>query len=70
MFFTDSPHRTIWAFDYDVETGNLDTGSRRAWWVLGEGTDGREEGMGAGGEVPDGLCVDEKGDFCFDIWGG
>ena len=50
MYWADSPRRTVWAYDYD-----LDTGERRAPRVFT-----RFGGSGAPG-FPDGACVDADG---------
>ncbi len=57
MYFADSPARTIWAFDYDVETG--DVANRR---VLARFDD--QPGQ------PDGSCVDAEGFIWNAQWNG
>ena len=53
MFFADSPHKTIYQFDYDAKTG--DVSNKRPFFVMPE--DNRY-GKDA---VPDGHCIDEDG---------
>lgn len=48
MYLVDTVPRTIWAFDYDVDTGTVERGRR---WVVCSESDGR----------PDGLAVDAEG---------
>ncbi len=50
MYFTDSPRRTIWAYDYDTATGDL--GDRRIFAEIP-----KEPGRGTG----DGATVDAEG---------
>jgi len=57
LYLVDSGPATIWAFDYDVDSGTL--GSRRPL-VVAE--------PGAGG--PDGLCTDDEGCLWVAMWGG
>jgi sugar lactone lactonase YvrE len=57
MYFTDSPFRTIYAFDYDAATGDL--ANLRPFIVVPEG-----EG------TPDGLTVDSEGCIWSARWGG
>jgi sugar lactone lactonase YvrE len=56
MYFTDSMVRTIWAYEFDAEKGDL--GERRAFACFAE--DG----------VPDGLTVDAEGFVWAAIWDG
>ena len=62
FFYTDSPTKTIWAFDYDVEKVELT--NKRAWWVC----DGEKHGWGD--VVPDGFAMDAAGDIWAALWGG
>ncbi|WP_226782439.1 SMP-30/gluconolactonase/LRE family protein [Oceaniglobus trochenteri] len=57
FYFTDSGIRTIWAYDFDLERGEI--ANRRAFVTLDE-----EQG------VPDGLCVDAEGGVWVAIWDG
>jgi L-arabinonolactonase len=57
MYFTDSMVRTIWAYEFDLRSGNL--GTRRIFARLSE-NDG----------VPDGLTVDAEGFVWSAIWDG
>lgn len=57
MYFTDSGHGQIYAFDFDVDTGGLD--NRRTFARVNP-ADG----------VPDGLCVDAEGFVWSAHWGG
>ena len=57
MYFTDSMVRTIWAYDYELSTGEL--GARRVFAQLSDG-----DGM------PDGLTVDSEGGVWVAIWDG
>ena len=57
MFFTDSVIRTIWAFDYDVETGDL--ANQRPFVQLAE-----SDGM------PDGMVMDSEGCLWSALWDG
>lgn len=57
FYHTDSPTRTIFAYDYDPKTHRL--GSRRAFVTLGP-----DEG------IPDGMTVDADGFVWSAIWGG
>lgn len=57
MYFTDSLLRTIWAYEYDLATGDL--GARRIFAQLAE-SDG----------LPDGLTVDSEGYVWSAVWGG
>ena len=58
MYFTDSPTRTIWSFDYDLETGNIS--NRRAHFKL----EGELEDA-----VPDGWAMDVEGYIWTAIFG-
>lgn len=49
MYFTDSPTRSIFAYDFDPETGSMS--NKRVLWKLTDET----------GSVPDGLTVDAEG---------
>lgn len=57
FYFTDSMVRTIWAYDFDAEAGEL--GERRVFARLAD-----DDG------VPDGLTVDSEGFVWSAIWGG
>jgi len=49
LYFTDSPHREIWVFDYDQATGRVVVDSRRVFATVPPPG------------VPDGSCVDSAG---------
>lgn len=55
MYYTDSGPRTIWAFDFDVETGSA---TNRRVFATDEGC------------APDGLTVDASGGVWSAKWGG
>ena len=55
MYFADSPQRTIWAFDYDAERG--DVANRRVFARTAVG-------------YPDGSCVDADGCLWNAAWDG
>ena len=57
LYYTDSLRRTIWVYDYDLATGELD--NRRPFAAVPPD---------AG--VPDGLCVDAEGCIWSAHWGG
>jgi L-arabinonolactonase len=57
LYYTDSLRRTIWAYDYDLETGAV--ANRRVFARVPDD---------AG--VPDGLCVDAEGGVWSAHWGG
>lgn len=57
MYFTDSMVRTIWAYEFELSSGEL--GKRRVFAKLAEG-DG----------VPDGLTIDSAGYVWSAIWDG
>jgi L-arabinonolactonase len=57
MYFTDSMVRTIWVYDFDLESGSL--GTRRVFAKLSP-----DDG------VPDGLAVDSEGYVWSAIWDG
>lgn len=57
MYFTDSVVRTIWAYEFEFESGGL--GQRRVFATFAE-----DEGM------PDGLTVDAEGYVWSAIWDG
>ena len=57
MYFTDSGHGTIYVFDYDIDTGEIENKSVFA-------TVDRVNGM------PDGLTVDAEGGIWSAHWGG
>jgi sugar lactone lactonase YvrE len=57
LYYTDSLRRTIWAYDYDLETGAI--AKRRTFARVPDD---------AG--VPDGLCVDAEGFVWSAHWGG
>lgn len=59
MYYTDSIQSTIFAFDYEVETGNI--ANQRPFIQLPED----ERGI-----VPDGLCVDKEGCIWSAHWNG
>ena len=56
MYFTDSPADTIYAFDFDAETGNISR--QRSFYKHN------------GGAHPDGLAIDENGDLWVALWNG
>ncbi len=57
MYFTDSGHRAIYAFDFDLDTGTIE--NRREFARVAP-----EDGM------PDGLAVDAQGGVWGAHWGG
>jgi L-arabinonolactonase len=57
MYFADSPRRTIVAFAYDPDTG--DVGGKRTVATIA-----------AGNGVPDGSCVDSEGFIWNAVWDG
>jgi len=57
MYVTDSPVRTIWAYEFDDESGDI--GARRVFARLPD-----DDGM------PDGLTVDTEGGVWSAVWGG
>jgi sugar lactone lactonase YvrE len=57
MYYTDSLRHAIWAYDFDLETGEID--GRRPFARVPDD---------AG--VPDGLCVDAEGFVWRAHWGG
>ena len=57
MYFTDSMIRTIWAYDFDLETGDI--ANRRVFVRLAD-----DDG------VPDGLTVDAEGFVWSAVWDG
>ena len=57
LYYTDSLRRTIWAYDYDLDTGAI--ANRRVFARVPD-----EAG------VPDGLCVDAQGGVWSAHWGG
>jgi sugar lactone lactonase YvrE len=57
LYYTDSLRRTIWAYDYDLDTGAIT--NRRTFARVPD-----EAG------VPDGLCVDAEGHVWSAHWGG
>jgi L-arabinonolactonase len=57
MYYTDSDQKTIWAFDFDVESGML---ANRRDFVASHDEPG----------VPDGLTVDSEGFVWSARWGG
>jgi sugar lactone lactonase YvrE len=57
MYHADSLRHVIWAYDFDLETGEI--GNRRAFAEVPEDTG-----------VPDGLCVDAEGFVWSAHWGG
>ncbi|KAI1622665.1 hypothetical protein EDD37DRAFT_651929 [Exophiala viscosa] len=56
MYFADSQDQTVWAFDFDAETGSIE--NRRVFY--------RHEGKA----VPDGLAVDAEGNVWLALWEG
>lgn len=62
MFFADSPHKTIYQFDYDAETG--DVTNKRPFFVMPEDNRYGEDA------VPDGHCIDEEGFMWTALHGG
>ena len=78
MLFTDSPSRTIWAFDYEGESGKIS--NRREWfklegWVsIPKAGPRSEEGDCEDfefpeGSVPDGFQLDKEGNLWTALWG-
>jgi sugar lactone lactonase YvrE len=57
MYYTDSPRRLIWAYDYEPDTGTM----------ANEGVFAR---IPDDAGVPDGLCVDAEGFVWSAHWGG
>ena len=57
MYFTDSPRKVIYAYEYDQEAGEI--ANRRVWVDSSEETG-----------VPDGLCVDQEGCVWSARWDG
>jgi sugar lactone lactonase YvrE len=57
MYFTDSPRKLIYAYDFDLESGSI---ANRRNWVDSNEQDG----------VPDGLCVDSQGCVWSARWDG
>lgn len=57
MYITDSPSGDIYAFDFDVETGNIS--NKRVFFHLGDGSG-----------VPDGFAMDVEGCFWVAVHGG
>lgn len=57
MYITDSPAGDIYAFDFDVETGNIS--NQRVFFHLGDGSG-----------VPDGFAMDVEGCFWVAVHGG
>ncbi len=57
MYFTDSPRKLIYTYDFDVATGSIEN---RRIWVDSSEQDG----------VPDGLCVDSQGCVWSARWDG
>jgi sugar lactone lactonase YvrE len=57
MYFTDSGARTIWAYDYDLETATLSAQRLFAQFEASDGT-------------PDGASVDEEGFYWCALYGG
>lgn len=57
MYFTDSDIKTIFKYDYDLETGNISNG--KPFIVLAKG-DG----------IPDGMCMSTDGSLWVAIWEG
>ena len=55
FFFSDSPYKQIFVYDYDEQTGDI-SGRR----VLFEIEDG----------VPDGMCIDRNDNLWVAVWGG
>ncbi|KAK2761339.1 hypothetical protein FQN54_001861 [Arachnomyces sp. PD_36] len=57
MYITDSPSGDIYAFDFDVESGNI--ANKRVFFHLGDGSG-----------VPDGFAMDVEGCFWIAVHGG
>ena len=57
MYFTDSPRKIIYTYDYEVVSGAIDN---RRVWVDSRGDSG----------VPDGLCIDSEGCVWSARWDG
>lgn len=57
MYYTDTRRNTIWAYDYDIETGEA---TNRRDFIVFKGDNGR----------PDGMCVDSQGRLLVCLWGG
>lgn len=62
MYFADSPHKTIYQFDFDAETGAV--ANRRPFYVMPEDNRYGEDA------VPDGHCIDEEGFMWTALHGG
>ncbi|KAJ9635334.1 uncharacterized protein PV06_09381 [Exophiala oligosperma] len=56
MYFADSHDRTVWAFDFDAESGSIS--NKRAFYIHD------------GEAVPDGLAVDADGNVWLALWEG
>jgi sugar lactone lactonase YvrE len=56
MYYSDTVKRTIWQYDYDIETGE----------ASGKRIFARFEGTGR----PDGLCIDSQGRVLVALWPG
>ena len=56
FFLIDTPTRTMFAYDYDPDTGDI--ADRRTFIQFAED------------ELPDGMCIDTEGGFWVAIWGG
>jgi sugar lactone lactonase YvrE len=59
MYFTDSPPREVYHFDYDEASGEIGNNSRRVFWK------GEEEGV-----FPDGHALDVQGNVWHALYGG
>lgn len=62
MFFTDSPEKTIYQFDFDPKTGEIK--NRRPYFVMPKDNRYGEDA------VPDGHCLDEEGFMWTALHGG
>jgi sugar lactone lactonase YvrE len=57
MYYSDTSAKTIWVYDYDIETGT--PSNKRVFVKI-------PEGQGS----PDGLTVDDNGNVWLALWGG
>jgi len=62
MFFTDSPTKTIWQFDFDPQTGAIS--NKRPYFTMPQDNRYGEDA------VPDGHCIDEEGYMWTALHGG
>lgn len=57
MYYIDTPTKEVWAFDYDVNDGQIS--NKRTAFAIPEGTG-----------LPDGCCMDSQGNLWVAQWGG